>query len=1434
MDSCLAFENNQRIITREYFINVFFISVANYMFLTDNDANKALVIILSNLMHLFSIVFGIIKINALNTNVKDFLDSNDTKTKLGEYSKIDFFNNKTFQLMSSEILFSITINVFFIVNKTIQDFISKNLFLQFYQLNKYYNQPQEFLNCHENSYQISIIDATKEDGKKLYINKTLSQFLFFENNQIRPDTGNKNIYTKIDQKTNHVGESNKLLMTPKDLEVVEKVKVSNNNEEKVSIIFNPKTANIYSVSNLNINNNNNIIIDSNFPVKSANLDKSYEEEDISSAAAKKNLNVDKSFFIGYNSSSSIRNFAESITAYAIEDVFRPFFDHVRNFNDLLISLKRIKAAKARKPYSTSAPANFTVIREEKSSNLHLNIMEKSNYFDNIKLEDIEFKSLSKEEFSKKEENNNLELNSFGNILSLLTKEFINVGYFMLKKKQSIANKNYLNSCSDVNTDTNNNYVNIDGKNHLNTEEVNYKKNWNNLDQNQKDIIIEENNNCNYNSKNKNELHKDHKDSNNENEKNLKLDKETEHIISQTIHDNNNNNNNNKSSDGGGVLNKSEINQVKYEDAKEQKIKKKNNNNNSLSNNPFKTKQCELNSVTSNAQESLFLLKIRYVACLDTIDFIFTDVTASKIALELKSELESKQKNFGKIAHEFKTPINSIIGLVNRSKEDLNKIKNANLSHNRKAKNTASRPRLDLSSIEAELNLIHNLSNYTIYLINDLIHFSSLHSSNAIVKINIETINLREIMEFCHNIAKALINCNQVKSSALKAVLQYDNHIQNFIIRSDEIRLKQMMLNLLSNSVKFTKRGQITLKAEISQARNSIVVSVIDTGLGIRKVDIDKLFGENVMLKLREQDRNMNRMGSGLGLSICKNFAKRLGMKISLETKMNVGSTFRLEIPCRAMHRMYTNESISLKASSKVVAEDSIKFSNKMTMPCNNTNTNLYKDAFPDNKNSNENVNLNNSRILNFNLKNELTNDINNKNENQNENFAEVFEYQSNFKDPLIHIKKSDTQFKSLVNTRLSNRLNDYDIIYYDDKKTIEINDECKNTLLSQIRRSTLIRELEAEMLHDQLSSRRIKAKKRPRKNNVISYLSSVNNEKHLKDLSVVEDCGYLSEEGEEEIEEMEEEEMKHQRSEYESESDTESDSELESEDEDFNQLEISKIKIIKANMTLEMQEKKEAKIDLNLSCGNVTDYLKKNFDRKKEGGNIQVIRSNKHLLQLTRIKKNKNSNESARNPTIKLKPSSSKRRETVNLINTNHAKANTSKSNCSREPSQGSSAALCTCPCFCNANKSTTDNNNLNAASLQAKVLIVDDNQFIRESFKKICREIMREKSVVFEIIEGNDGIDILSSIVANQANGLLKCTFTDENMEYFNGTEAIKLVRKLERENKISKNVIVSTTSYEDEASKNYIISAGADSIIGKPYSKNQILTMLRKFSIV
>ncbi len=132
-------------------------------------------------------------------------------------------------------------------------------------------------------------------------------------------------------------------------------------------------------------------------------------------------------------------------------------------------------------------------------------------------------------------------------------------------------------------------------------------------------------------------------------------------------------------------------------------------------------------------------------------------------------------------------------------------------------------------------------------------------------------------------------------------------------------------------------------------------------------------------------------------------------------------------------------------------------------------------------------------------------------------------------------------------------------------------------------------------------------------------------------------------------------------------------------------------------------------------------------------------------------------------------------------------------------------------------------------------ILIVDDNHIISDSLKRIIKNILDEENLFIELIILQDGFDILKYFMGNEKKiEKIKCIFTDENMDYLNGSEAIKLIRILEKKEKFFHINIISTTCYEDPKQINYILNSGADLVLSKPISKSSIKNTFKKFDII
>lgn len=312
-----------------------------------------------------------------------------------------------------------------------------------------------------------------------------------------------------------------------------------------------------------------------------------------------------------------------------------------------------------------------------------------------------------------------------------------------------------------------------------------------------------------------------------------------------------------------------------------------------------------------------------------IELMLSDITISKKVQNLNEIVKMKEGLLSKIAHEFKTPLICICTLA----DQLN------------AKKASTK-----EEINAKVSQIGDLSNYTLYLINDIISYLKTKKSlenckennnkEAIeVQINKNKTNLDEIMNSCFRVLKTLLVYHQDKSQYIKPLLK---NRRNVTFNSDEQRIKQIILNLISNAVKFTKTGKISLISEIKE--NEIIITVEDTGLGIKDEDKHKIFGDGNML---EAHKCLNKMGSGLGLSISHYIAGLLGGSLNFISHVGFGSKFYLSIPLTSHEDSFTS---FVSETGKLVKDDS--YTNEIIKG-------IKQEIISVSENNNENLTINN-------------------------------------------------------------------------------------------------------------------------------------------------------------------------------------------------------------------------------------------------------------------------------------------------------------------------------------------------------------------------------------------------------------------------------------------------------------------------------------------
>jgi signal transduction histidine kinase len=259
-----------------------------------------------------------------------------------------------------------------------------------------------------------------------------------------------------------------------------------------------------------------------------------------------------------------------------------------------------------------------------------------------------------------------------------------------------------------------------------------------------------------------------------------------------------------------------------------------------------------------------------------LEILFNDVTRTKLKEKQNAEFKYKSLFLSKIAHEFKNPLICISELLNQSYEQLPK-----------------NVRKD-SKIMSNLEQIKSLANFLQILIKDL-HYFSESQFGKISEFEEKETNLQELVDFCNKMGKTLL----LKSNKVQKVdfnIKLDERIPEKIM-TDEWRLKQILINLISNSVKFTLYGSINVEMtlESNKINNEDILpqikfSVNDTGIGIREnkqKNMFKPFQKDSTTSLKVS----NEFGTGLGLSIANEIASKLGTGLKFESRPGEGSIF---------------------------------------------------------------------------------------------------------------------------------------------------------------------------------------------------------------------------------------------------------------------------------------------------------------------------------------------------------------------------------------------------------------------------------------------------------------------------------------------------------------------------------------------------------------
>ena len=268
--------------------------------------------------------------------------------------------------------------------------------------------------------------------------------------------------------------------------------------------------------------------------------------------------------------------------------------------------------------------------------------------------------------------------------------------------------------------------------------------------------------------------------------------------------------------------------------------------------PFTDKQIEL--VTSFARQAVIAIEnVR----------LLNEIQNKSRQLEMASE--HKSQFVANMSHELRTPLNAIIGLTEMM------VTNA--------------ARFGTEKAQEPLRRVHAAGTHLLGLINQVLDLSKIEAGK--LELNPQMVQLAPLIDEVIGTARQLAEQNKNR-----LVLETEENLGALTV--DPMRLRQILLNLLSNACKFTKQGQITLRVrKMADETNWAEFAVADTGIGMTAEQLAKLFEEFAQADASTAKRYG---GTGLGLSITRKLARMMGGDVTVTSEAGKGSVFTVRLP----------------------------------------------------------------------------------------------------------------------------------------------------------------------------------------------------------------------------------------------------------------------------------------------------------------------------------------------------------------------------------------------------------------------------------------------------------------------------------------------------------------------------------------------------------
>lgn len=269
-------------------------------------------------------------------------------------------------------------------------------------------------------------------------------------------------------------------------------------------------------------------------------------------------------------------------------------------------------------------------------------------------------------------------------------------------------------------------------------------------------------------------------------------------------------------------------------------------------NVFRAKNEQTNELLEQAKQSVFIQQK-----------LNKELENAKVRAE--KALSVKSDFLANMSHELRTPLNSVIGYTVRL-----------------LKKKDGFDKRQLSSLTA----IERNGKHLLAMINDILDLSKIEANK--LEMHFEAI---DITALCEGIIHQMRPTSDEKDLSLSF---HGNLPAELRVLTDPVRLTQVMINLLSNAIKYTKQGWVTVSADYQAESDNVVISIADSGIGIHKDDMARLFNRFEQFDIDTRCKIGH--GTGLGLAIVENLSRLLGIEVGATSTLGEGSTFTLTVP----------------------------------------------------------------------------------------------------------------------------------------------------------------------------------------------------------------------------------------------------------------------------------------------------------------------------------------------------------------------------------------------------------------------------------------------------------------------------------------------------------------------------------------------------------